>query len=89
MDNSSVDPLSCTRKTILSHFPRIVSALMSLWTHTGDEAVGKAFILGNPQAVRQQIIEFLSPICHHHTTHLLTALGVVWQVSGLIVNRRL
>ena len=33
------------------------------------------------QAVRQQIMELLSPIALHHSTNLLAAVGVVWSDS--------
>ncbi|KAB7504316.1 Protein dopey-1-like protein [Armadillidium nasatum] len=67
IDTSALDPIVCTRKTLLGHLPRLVSALLSLW------------ICSPSQSVKQQIIELLSPICHHHTPHVLAALGVVWQ----------
>ena len=35
----------------------------------------------NWQAVRQQILELLSPIALHHSTNLLAAVGVVWSDS--------
>ncbi|XP_069939325.1 protein DOP1A isoform X4 [Cherax quadricarinatus] len=82
VDNSGLDPPVCARHTILCHLPRIISALLSLWAATGDNQES-AFVLGNRRGVRQQIVELLSPICHHQTPHLLAAVSVVWQGIGV------
>lgn len=79
VDTSALDPLTCTRKTLLSHLPRLLSALLALWIDTAPGPSRQPVILGGGMAVRQQIVELLSPICHHHTPHVLAALGVVWQ----------
>ena len=93
LDTSGQDPLTCARRTILSHLPRIVAAVSSLWSVTYSEASrngkiqnGKLYtrlnqqcLAGTSSAVVQQIVAFLSPICHHHTPHFIAAISVVWQ----------
>lgn len=34
---------------------------------------------GRPQVVRQQLLEFLSPVALHHSTSFLAAMAVVWR----------
>lgn len=34
LDTSGQEPLTCARRTLLSHLPRIVAAVASLWTVT-------------------------------------------------------
>ncbi|XP_045609730.2 protein DOP1A isoform X1 [Procambarus clarkii] len=82
VDSSGLDPPACARHTILCHLPRIISSLLSLWAATGDDQES-AFVLGSRRGVRQQIVELLSPICHHQTPHLLAAVSVVWQGIGI------
>ncbi|CAL4117004.1 unnamed protein product, partial [Meganyctiphanes norvegica] len=86
VDIITIDPLPCARHTILSHLPRIISALLALWEATGT-AEYASFILGSRRAVRQHIVELLSPICHHHTPHLLAAVSVVWQAVGVVQSK--
>ncbi|XP_076054821.1 protein DOP1A isoform X3 [Oratosquilla oratoria] len=76
IDTSGADVASCARRTLLSHLPRIISALLSLWRATPCNTPS---ILGNGRTVRQHIIELLSPVSHHHTPHVLAAVSVVWQ----------
>ncbi|XP_050727465.1 protein dopey-1 homolog isoform X4 [Eriocheir sinensis] len=82
VDNSNLDPQACARHTLLCHLPRIISALLSLWVATGETQEGTS-IMGSRKGVRQQIVELLSPICHHQTPHLLAAVSVVWQSIGI------
>lgn len=84
VDNSNLDPQACARHTLLCHLPRIISALLSLWVATGDTQEGTC-IMGSRKGVRQQIVELLSPICHHQTPHLLAAVSVVWQVRNFLI----
>ncbi|KAK7074310.1 Protein dopey-1, partial [Halocaridina rubra] len=78
---TGLDPAACARHTLLCHLPRIISSLLALWNATGDNQ-DSPFILGGKRAVRQHIVELLSPICHHQTPHLLAAMSVVWQGVG-------
>lgn len=34
---------------------------------------------GSPRVVRQQLLEFLSPVALHHGTSFLAAMAVVWR----------
>ena len=81
---SGLDPATCARHIILSHLPRIISSLLDLWMATKDDQ-DSPFILGSRRAVRQHIVELLSPICHHQTPHLLAAISVVWQVICIFI----
>ena len=94
LDTSGQDPLTCARRTLLSHLPRIVAAVLSLWTATAarseDTSDAKSTrhyhrlqqqcLAGSHSSVVHQIVTFLSPICHHHAPHFLAAISVVWQV---------
>ncbi|XP_045130850.1 protein dopey-1 homolog isoform X4 [Portunus trituberculatus] len=85
IDNSNLDPQACARHTLLCHLPRIISSLLSLWVATGN-SLEAPFIMGSKKGVRQQIVELLSPICHHQTPHLLAAVSVVWQSIGVVAS---
>lgn len=39
----------------------------------------KTCILGSPRIVKQQLLEFLSPISLHHGVNFLAAVSVAWQ----------
>lgn len=56
------------RNAVLSHLPRIIGSAAGLWEHE----------LGQSRHVKQQLFEFLNPICLHHGTNFLTALAVAW-----------
>ncbi|XP_030749093.1 protein dopey-1 homolog isoform X2 [Sitophilus oryzae] len=66
------------RKTILSHMPRIISSVAKLWqTIVGIESDYNS-VYGNSKVVKQQLLEFLSPIAVHHGASFLAAVGVAW-----------
>ncbi|KAF7267207.1 protein DOP1 homolog [Rhynchophorus ferrugineus] len=66
------------RKTILSHMPRIISSVARLWqTVVGIENDYNS-VYGNPKIVKQQLLEFLSPIAVHHGASFLAAVAVAW-----------
>lgn len=54
---------------MLSHLPVIVASVARLW----DTQLGQA------RQVKQQLLEFLSPISLHHGTNFLAAVSVAWQ----------
>uniref|UniRef100_A0A336MVF5 CSON006549 protein n=1 Tax=Culicoides sonorensis TaxID=179676 RepID=A0A336MVF5_CULSO len=56
------------RNAVLSHLPKIIGSAAGLWEHE----------LGQTRHVKQQLFEFLNPICLHHGTNFLTALAVAW-----------
>ncbi|CAG9763113.1 unnamed protein product [Ceutorhynchus assimilis] len=65
------------RKTILSHMPRIITSVAKLWqTVVGLEDFNSVY--GNSKVVKQQLLEFLSPIAVHHGAAFLAAVAVAW-----------
>lgn len=101
IDSNELDAVSSARKALLSHLPRLVAMLLPLWSATSSEVevsseleIMKQYyemdapcIAGSRSTVVQQIITFLSPICHHHATHFLASISVVWQVSESYPSR--
>ncbi|XP_033095946.1 protein dopey-1-like isoform X2 [Anneissia japonica] len=83
------NPKHEARKGLLGMLPRIVSSIATLWNVVQQcerlrENISKPselpdWSIGSPKAVRQQILELLSPIALHHNTNLLAAIGVVWS----------
>lgn len=68
--------LLAARNAVLSHLPVIVASVARLW----DTPVGQQ------RTVRQQLIEFLSPVFRQHGTNFLAAVSVTWQerVDGAV-----
>lgn len=65
---------------MLSNLPRILSCIGHLWQMSGGSSGG-----GNPhqdspanRLQRQKLLEFVSPISHHHGVSLLAAVSVAW-----------
>lgn len=66
------------RKTVLSHMPRIISSVAKLWqTIVGLEGDYNG-VYGNAKVVKQQLLEFLSPISVHHSGSFVAAVAVTW-----------
>lgn len=66
------------RKTILSHMPRIISSLAKLWQTIINLENEYNGVYGNSKVVKQQLLEFLSPISVHHGASFLAAISVAW-----------
>lgn len=66
---SRVAQITAARNAVLSHLPIIVASVARLWDTP----------LGQSRQVKQQTLEFLSPISLHHGMHFLTAVSVTWQ----------
>ncbi|XP_017772866.1 PREDICTED: protein dopey-1 homolog isoform X2 [Nicrophorus vespilloides] len=67
------------RKCILSHMPKIISSVAKLWqTIVGIEG-DYCGIFGHSKVVKQQLLEFLSPIAVHHSSSFLAAVAVAWH----------
>lgn len=66
------------RKTILSHMPRIISSVAKLWQTVVTLENEYSSIYGNTKIVKQQLLEFLSPISVHHSGNFLAAVAVTW-----------
>uniref|UniRef100_A0ABM0MUJ4 Protein dopey-1-like n=1 Tax=Saccoglossus kowalevskii TaxID=10224 RepID=A0ABM0MUJ4_SACKO len=88
----SANPVTESRKGLLAILPRIMSTVAVLWSaiHNCESAQISSdaymkemkeanWVIGTPRAVRQQILEFLSPIALHHGINLLGAIAVVWS----------
>lgn len=66
------------RKTILSHMPRVISSVAKLWQTIVNLENEYNGVYGNSKVVKQQLLEFLSPISVHHSTSFLAAISVAW-----------
>ncbi|KAK0181813.1 hypothetical protein PV327_000009 [Microctonus hyperodae] len=69
------------KKTALSHLPRIIASLSSLWQAVlvikdNEQA---SCVVGNPRVVKYQLLELLSPISFHHGVNFLAAVAVAWH----------
>lgn len=60
------------RNAVLSHLSRIVTTVAAIWDSE----------LGQKRQVKQQLMEFLSPISLHHGVNFLAAVAVTWQERG-------
>ncbi|KAG5676729.1 hypothetical protein PVAND_006540 [Polypedilum vanderplanki] len=60
---------NATRTCVLSHLPRIISS-MALLLETQ---------LGQDRLVKQQLINFITPIALHHGCNFIAAIAVVWH----------
>ena len=61
--------IQAARNAVLNHLPVIVASVARLWDTT----------VGQSRQVKQQMLEFLSPISLHHGTHFLAAVAVAWE----------
>ncbi|XP_060520914.1 protein dopey-1 homolog [Cylas formicarius] len=66
------------RKTVLGHMPRIISSVAKLWQTIVSVEGDRACVYGNSKTVKQQLLEFLSPIAVHHGPSFLAAMAVAW-----------
>ncbi|XP_011499422.1 PREDICTED: protein dopey-1 homolog [Ceratosolen solmsi marchali] len=69
------------RRTALSHLPRIIASLSTLWqavivTKDNEQAT---CVVGSPRVVKHQLLELLSPISFHHGVNFLAAVAVAWH----------
>ncbi|KAI1301279.1 Protein dopey-1 [Halotydeus destructor] len=79
---SAGDPLVSARRTVLSHLPRILAALLDVWKAVSlkGEANNESGweVMGSSKEVKQKILDFLSPISLIHGTNFMGAVAVVW-----------
>ncbi|CAG9824126.1 unnamed protein product [Phaedon cochleariae] len=66
------------KKTILSHMPRIISSVAKLWQTIVNLESDYKGVYGSSKVVKQQLLEFLSPIAVHHGASFLAAVAVAW-----------
>lgn len=78
MGKQNSDNYQNARKTILSHMPRIISSVAKLWHTIVNLENDYNSIYGNSKIVKQQLLEFLSPISVHHGASFLAAISVAW-----------
>lgn len=78
LSKQNSDNYQNARKTILSHMPRIISSLAKLWQTIISLENEYNGIYGNSKVVKQQLLEFLSPISVHHGASFLAAISVTW-----------
>lgn len=69
--------IMAARNAVLSHLPVIVASVARLW----DTSIGQS------RQVKQQTLEFLSPISLHHGTNFLAAVSVTWQERADLTRR--
>ncbi|XP_045463500.1 protein dopey-1 homolog isoform X2 [Harmonia axyridis] len=74
----NADHYQNARKTILSHMPRIISSVAKLWQTIVSLEGDFNSVYGNLKIVKQQLLEFLSPIAVHHSCSFLAAIAVAW-----------
>lgn len=79
--NGTNEQLLHARRTALSHLPRIIASLSTLWqavlaTTDNEQA---SCIVGSPRVVKHQLLELLSPISFHHGVNFLAAVAVAWH----------
>jgi len=71
-DAAGNDPYSTARRGLLSTLPRVLACISQLWrlsqTPSGWQAARQ----------RRKLLEFVSPIAHHHGVSLLAAVGLAW-----------
>lgn len=72
------DHYQSTRKTVLSHMPRIISSVAKLWQTVINLESDYSGVYGNIKVVKQQLLEFLSPISVHHSASFVAAVAVTW-----------
>lgn len=64
--------ITAARNAVLSHLPRIIASVAGLWETE----------IGQSRLVKQQLLEFLSPISLSHGMNFLAAIAVAWQGRG-------
>lgn len=60
---------NATRTCVLSHLPRIISSMAILWETD----------MGQERLVKQQLLEFITPIALNHGCNFVAAVAVVWH----------
>ena len=78
--DSTADPLVSTRRTLLSHLPRILAALHNLWKSVATTGLNTGWeVMGSVKDVKLTILDLLSPISLLHGTHFMGAVAVNWH----------
>lgn len=74
------------RKSVLSHMPRIITSVAKLWQLIFTSEIDFNSIFGFSKVVKQQLLEFLSPISLHHSANFLAAVAVAWYERRSTIN---
>ena len=83
---SPSDPIMSTRRTLLTHLPRILSSLRNVWKAVTDEAVDSESpearksweVMGSTKDVKLAVLDILSPISLLHGSHFMGAVALAW-----------
>uniref|UniRef100_A0A2C9KBU5 Uncharacterized protein n=1 Tax=Biomphalaria glabrata TaxID=6526 RepID=A0A2C9KBU5_BIOGL len=83
-DSPPVAPVLDARTRLLGILPRIMACMATLWKAVAIVNEDNVYITSHPtvgefKAVRQHILELLSPISLPHGTNLLAAFAVAWN----------
>lgn len=78
INRQNSDHYIMARKNVLSHMPRIISSVAKLWQVICTSENDFNSIFGYSKVVKQQLLEFLSPISLHHSANFLAAVAVAW-----------
>uniref|UniRef100_A0A1B6DLS2 Uncharacterized protein n=2 Tax=Clastoptera arizonana TaxID=38151 RepID=A0A1B6DLS2_9HEMI len=75
------EPQLSARKAVLGNLPRVIASVAVLWQAlvSRKERDSENCEAGSSRVVRQQLLEFLSPIALHHGISFLAAMAVVWR----------
>ncbi|XP_014214024.1 protein dopey-1 homolog isoform X2 [Copidosoma floridanum] len=79
--NATNEKFLAARRMALSHLPRIIASLSTLWQAVliikdNEQAT---CVVGSPRIVKYQLLELLSPISFHHGVNFLAAVAVAWH----------
>lgn len=75
------ESVSIARKAVLGHLPRVIASAAILWQALINRKEGDSenCEVGSGRVVKQQVLDFLSPIAVNHSTSFLAAMAVVWR----------
>ncbi|XP_046668094.1 protein dopey-1 homolog isoform X3 [Homalodisca vitripennis] len=81
INKDKIEPQVSARKAVLGNLPRVIASVAVLWQALTQrkERESENCEAGSPRVVRQQLLEFLSPVALHHGTSFLAAMAVVWR----------
>ena len=85
---ASKEQLLLARRSLLSMTPRLVLALIALWNSVSKTSDQKNtnWLVGSSKAVKNMILDLLSPIATIHPTYLLSAVAVAWAEKGISLD---
>lgn len=89
VNKQNSDHYQLARKTVLGHMPRIITSVAKLWQTICTTDADFNSVFGYSKVVKQQLLEFLSPISLHHSANFLAAVAVAWfERRTAIANAR-